>query len=89
MSQFKGFHHMYIGWVLLLPGFLLIWSHLWLSIGLLVISFWLMVDDIYQHIRQLSEPDYHSPIHRFYGNYLWKVRWIRQLNQWMDQLLGR
>lgn len=49
----------------------------------------LIVDDIYQHRRQVFEPSYHSPVHLAYvgaiyiGNGVF-ARAIRRLNEWAD-----
>jgi len=48
-------------------------------------------DDIYQHRRQVwdIEPMYHSPVHNFYGKYLYGIGWVKKLNIWFDKQLDR
>jgi len=88
-NGFKGIHHFYIGLVIALLGFILIWKVLWLAISLLIIGFILMIDDAMQHIIQRWKPEYLSPLHKMYGKIYAKCKWIRKLNYFFDKLLGR
>jgi hypothetical protein len=63
------------------------WHHLYLGIGLLLISVWIITDDLYQHWRQKTEPGYASPLHRWYIKYLYGIKWVRALNDWLDRIL--
>ena len=90
MPQLKGVHHFYIGLILGLIGFLLIFTPcpawiVWTLIGLGLI---LMLDDAYQHLRQRKEPEYHSPIHRLYGWFYSRIGFLRKLNRIIDKLFG-
>ena len=82
----KGIHHLYIGLVLMAVGYFAstYWSH---SLVVYVIGAWLVLDDLYQHRRQVKEPSYHSPVHRFYGLF-YHISWIRALNIKADKLFG-
>ena len=88
-NEFKGIHHFYIGLVLLLIGFILIWKVLWLAIFLLIVGLILIIDDAYQHIIQRWKPEYLSPLHKVYGKIYRKYKWIRKLNKFFDKLFGR
>jgi len=83
-------HHFYWGLLLILIAFILIFVEciplliIYIGFGLGVI---LMVDDAIQHIKQRKDRTYHSPIHQFYGKYLWPIPWIQKLNKWVDNLL--
>lgn len=84
--QLRAFHHAYIGEAIEIAAFvLLILGFLWWGVGLMVLGKYIQYDDYYQHYRQETEPDYHSPLHRFYGEYLWEITWIQQLNTWADK----
>ena len=83
----KGFHHFYIGIALCLISFFAIWTKFYVvSCPVLALGFWLVADDIYQHNRQLKDPEYRSFLHRFYGKYLYKIGWIRKLNRLADRV---
>jgi len=84
-------HHFYWGVILLVIAFILTFIEaipIWIIYSLDVIAFALIIDDIYQHIRQRKDRAYHSPIHILYGKYLWKIPWIQKLNKWVDKLFG-
>lgn len=82
----KGIHHLYFGVILMALGYFLSseWSY---SLVIYLLGVWLFLDDLYQHRRQVKEPSYHSPIHRFYGLF-YHIKWIRKLNEWADRMLG-
>ena len=59
-------HHGYYGIVLIALGIaLLSLGFMWAGIVSLAFGVWYLVDDIYQHWRQVKEqnPLYHSPVH--------------------------
>jgi hypothetical protein len=76
----REWHHGYLGIGLLGASWALGWPPLGLIGGLLVL------DDAYQHLRQVGEPGYESPLHQLYGRYLWPLPWVRSLNRWLDRL---
>jgi len=85
----KGVHHAYYGLALLglalcltqtSIGFCVIWT-------VYAIGAWLLVDDVYQHRRQVKEPSYHSPIHRWTAG-LYQYAWIRAVEAWLNALFG-
>lgn len=87
----KGFHHYYIGILMLIISFIIL-----ISIGSPTLSatlFWLglivIADDYFQHWRQKTDPYYRSPINMLYGATLYKVAFIRSVNAWFDRLFGR
>jgi len=85
----KGFHHLYAGILVLLVGFLLLWSHKIIAVILMAAGMLVMLDDIHQHIIQVFlEPEYRSPLHRLYGKYLWNIPAVKWLNRFVDRLLG-
>ena len=55
----------------------------WAFYPALLLGIYIAGDDIYQHHRQVFEfnPCYHSPVHNFYGKYLYKYRIVRFLNK--------
>ena len=78
----KGVHHAYYGLGLLA---LALYFNSW---TLYVIGAWLLVDDVYQHRRQVKEPSYHSPIHRWTAG-LYKYKFIRLVERRLNQLFGK
>lgn len=97
-----GIHHAYLGMVLMLTGFYLIFYpniHWSLSLGLILIGAWLFIDDYYQHWKQRSNRFYRSPIHRFYNwimrimllsdNFYWLGHLILRINSFFDNLFRR
>ncbi len=88
----RGFHHFYVGMILLLSGFLLVvFTELfvWIGIALVIIGNLICIDDLLQHFIQKFNPEYRSPLNRFYGKTLWKIPAVRRVNEWVDRLLGR
>jgi len=47
---------------------------------LFVLGAYVAADDIYQHWRQRDDWDYHSPVHVWYGKYLYGNKFVRWLN---------
>jgi hypothetical protein len=75
-------HHEYVGALLVVIGcFLALWVA---AIGLA-----LMIDDAYQHYRQVfgEEPLYQSRLHQLYGWFYGRFAFIRNLNRWLDEHL--
>jgi len=88
----KGIHHGYIGLLLMLTGFILtVFTKvpLWICIGIAVIGFTILADDFRQHAIQRSRPEYRSPLNRWYGRTLYRIKLVRVVNEWVDKLLGR
>ena len=81
-------HHGYYGIALMVLGYALS-SVFAYSIHLYGLGALLFLDDLYQHYMQVSTPNYHSPIHRLYGDYLYRIPVVKKLNMMLDKLLGR
>lgn len=71
-------HHFYWGLILLVwafwdifrtPPWVDIW--IWLRVG---VGLWLLLDDVVQHTRQKTDPDYHTLWHNAYWGFL---TWVR------------
>jgi len=63
-----------------------------LVIQILAMLIWLYIalDDWTQHILQVKDPTYHSPVHWWYVGYVytsdnWFAKLIRRLNEWADR----
>jgi hypothetical protein len=60
-------HHGYYGLFLMLLAYLMeAKSDLWNIYSILyvfIIGVYLLIDDIYQHHKQVDNPSYHSPVH--------------------------
>ena len=85
-------HHGYYGMVLMLYGaYLMIWGDFWAKIaGVFIFAFgeWLFLDDTDQHHRQVDNPGYHSPIHKWYVDNLYGFGFIKVLNELVDWFFG-
>ena len=90
MMDKKGFHHYFVGLILLLAGFLFVISEGSLVTACLLTSFglWLCADDLYQHWRQRTEPDYRSPVHRLYG-LIYRFKIVQIVNRFVDRIFGK
>ena len=91
-NQIKGIHHFYIGLIIWVIGFFLIFKDVpsWIVITCCLVGAGLMVDDTFQHMLQRINPEYRSPIHKLYGFLIYsKSKLIRNLNIWFDGLLGK
>ncbi len=76
-------HHAYVGAVLVLVGIV----GGWVGFALQAVGVLLTVDDLGQHVVQtFGDEDYESPLHRWYGRYLWPMRWVRRITSWWDEL---
>lgn len=60
------------------------WSLLTSGLGAVVLC-----DDGWQHLLQLSDPSYQSPLHRAYAKVLKWVPWLAGVGQWLDRLFHK
>jgi len=89
-DMFRGFHHYYLGLLLLLIGFFLLWLlSTWIALIISLVGGYICGDDFYQHARQRSDIVYRSPLHRLYGYLYMKFSFIRRLNKLIDRVFGR
>lgn len=64
----KEIHHMYIGGGFILAGLLFYVAHLTMvGNGAMAAGAILVLDDLYQHVRQVTKPEYRSPINRLWA----------------------
>lgn len=89
----RGTHHGYYGLVMMAAGtgtwaLTATWWIRILAAALCFAGLWVLGDDVYQHVRQLWQPDYTSAIHRWYARTVWRWRWVQALNRWADRLFG-
>lgn len=92
MVDRRGWHHGYLALVMMAVALLLsifTMANGWFCAGLYTFGNWVLVDDLYQHLRQRKEPEYRSPLHRFYGRTIWQWRWVQALNAWADRIFGK
>jgi hypothetical protein len=88
-----GAHHMYYGFFLMWLGWKMMFSLAFLvppvGFAVFMLGCYLAGDDIYQHWRQKWDmnPMYHSPVHKWYGENLYTMGWIRNLNIFVDGIL--
>jgi len=86
----RGIHHAYYGLGLLALALYggIKWDSPMLVWGLYGIGAILLVDDVYQHRRQVREPKYQSPVHRWTA-FLYKYKFIRRLERRLNSLFGK
>ncbi len=87
---YKGWHHLYLGILLLIIGFSIM-GFGWYRIGFatMIAGIICILDDTMQHFKQRNDSEYHSPLHRIYGFIYARVGFIRWLNKQADKLFGR
>jgi hypothetical protein len=66
-------HHLYIGLLLFIGGPVGVVLGLDEMLGFIIamLGFWLIMDDLYQHWRQMFQPGYRSWCHRLF-QWLWR-----------------
>ena len=67
MESLQGVHHFYLGLLLMLIGFPMLWaSKSWVAVAGIVICLlgvWIALDDLWQHAMQrFVQPGYDSPL---------------------------
>jgi hypothetical protein len=92
MFNVREAHHLYWGVGLIALGaalwLALPWPWCLLAVPIVLVGSWCAVDDIYQHVRQLWQPDYQSSLHRWFVRELYPNPIVRKLNIWLDHLFG-
>lgn len=85
----KEWHHGYLGMAMILIGFLLVLGGKFIVAALIIIILGLLIflDDLWQEIEKLNNPDFRSPLHVFIYSLRWK--WINNLSAWFDKLFGK
>ena len=78
LKQVRFWHHGYVGILLALIGHVGGW---WV---LAVLGWLALLDDLYQHWRQITTPAYRSPGHQMYAYFYARWRWVRTLTTWLD-----
>ena len=90
--NWKEVHHLYYGVILIILGIILwcLLSGLWTLITFPFFFFgvWFAADDIYQHVRQIWQPEYQSSLHRWFVRELYPNPIIRKLNIWLDKIFA-
>lgn len=86
-----GFHHFYIGLALILIGFLLLIFKRKRNLALVfvILGLYICGDDFYQHVMQLTDPAYRSPLNKLYRSTLGQIGFVAWLNVLIDKIFGR
>jgi hypothetical protein len=91
MESLQGVHHFYLGLLLALIGFLMLWAPkpwvavVGIAIGLLGI--WIMLDDFWQHAMQrFVQPDYDSPLKILFFKYSRQFPLIGNVTKFIDNV---
>ncbi len=82
----RELHHCYLG-LLLIVATLPLGGWRW--IATLWVGAAVMADDAYEHLRQVVEPAFQSPLHRLFARYLWPLAPIRWLAGVGNRLFGK
>lgn len=90
LGRIKEPHHGYYGLVGCVVSLLVIqlfdFDLLWWAIFLA--CFYALADDTLQHTWQVwGNPDYESPIHRWYVGFYGRHEWVRRLDAWLYGLV--
>ena len=85
----RGFHHFYIGMILILLWFIILIYRESNFTLMLIAGLTIAIDDAVQHYKQLKDPKYRSLLHKLYGKTLYKLGFIRKLNALFDKVFGR
>jgi hypothetical protein len=80
----QGVHHLYYGLVLVGVALVVRKRHPHLAAWVGGVGGVLVVDDAAQHFLGVA-----SPVKWLYGQTLWRLPPVRQLNGWLDHLFGR
>jgi hypothetical protein len=80
---FSEWHHLYLGVVLIVVGLVVRrrWPRAWKWVA--GVGAYLVLDDAAQHF--LGWP---SPAKWLYGQTLWRLAWVRDVNVWLDDLFA-
>ena len=89
--QNKGIHHGWVGLTLMLVAFQLTLNGVsWkVTVWIAAVGVIIFIDDFVQHSIQQRHPAYRSPINVWYGKTLWRLAWVRWVNEVVDRLFGR
>lgn len=87
----KGVHHGWVGLAIMLVALQLTLNGVVWSVTAFIAAFGLTIflDDLVQHSIQQRNPAYRSPINRLYGATLWRLAWVRWVNDVVDRICGR
>ena len=86
---YKGWHHYYLGLIIMVVGFYLLFHvQAWVAILLAILGLYIACDDFYQHWRQNHQVGYHSPLHMLYVR-IKKPLWLIWVNDKIDSILGK
>ena len=89
---FPFFHHLYLGILFIIIGFIIMAiENISPIIGfvIIILGIIMVIDDAFQHlIQSCCDDEYHSPLHRYYDWIYSRSKIIRELNKWADKLFG-
>ena len=76
----KGWHHGYLGFALWLLGLMANWPIV------SIIGFLIMFDEL---LQILTNNQYGGILHKIYVKTLYKIKFIRRFNEWLDRKFGK
>lgn len=91
MESLQGVHHFYLGLLLALIGFLMLWAPKpWVTVAGIVIGLlgiWIMLDDLWQHAMQrFVQPGYASPLKTLFFKCSRQFPLIGHMTEFVDAL---
>lgn len=94
METLQGVHHFYLGIVMTLIGFFMLWApRSWaavLGIMICLLGIWIMADDFWQHaMERFVKPGYESPLKLAYGACVRQCPWIEHITHCADVIFRK
>jgi hypothetical protein len=60
-----------------------------LGLSGMLLGYYIARDDVLQHHEQVKNIKYHSPVHVWYGEHLYKYRVVRYVNRLADNIMSK
>jgi|GEM_PF-4053201 len=89
MESLQGVHHFYLGLLLALIGFLMLWAPKpWVAVAGIVIALlgvWIALDDLWQHaMERFVQPGYESPLKTLFSKCSRQIPLLGRLTNFID-----
>lgn len=89
MESLQGVHHFYLGLLLALIGFFMLWAPKpWVAIAgiaIVLLGVWIALDDLWQHaMERFVQPDYDSPLKTLFLKYSRQFPLLGRVTNFID-----
>ena len=93
MESLQGVHHFYVGLLMALIGFFMLWAPKpWMAVGgiaIVLLGVWVMLDDVWQHAMQrFVQPGYDSPLKTLFFKCSRQFPLIGRVTEFMNTVFG-